>query len=509
MFRRLTALWSALMIMCICLCPMLVLAEDTVSSDFEISDGVLIAYLGSDRKITIPEGVTAIGRQVFFNKPVESVTLPDTVTSIGAFAFANSSVRNIDIPDSVTFAESTSFMGTPYLQALIQQNGGWLVLSNGLLVCYAGNDVNAVMPETVKQIGERAFLNRFRLKTLTIPDSVRSTGTSPFVNAQPKLIYSTNPVAKKLGIPCTAAPDIPPAKSSPALDISRDTWQFANKQTYFGDKYKLSESARLQLIENIDEPLRKFDEPWTGSCYGLVMTVLLAKYGMLTPSDIQGGTSAIGDITPDNDVQSIINYYHFLQYTEPARNINIHSGLSDVSFFENIISLALQAENQGKPFLLSFDTKDGEGHTCAGCGIESGIWKLDGKSYDRRVILWDPNFPDGYEDDICLYYRESDYDFSIPYYGVKYTYGTHSNAGVLKAASDELSVLGSPAYPFYVRGDVNADGNFDVSDTVLLQKWLLAIPDTALPQWQSADLCKDDRLDVFDFCIMKKELLYQ
>ena len=222
---------------------------------------------------------------------------------------------------------------------------------------------------------------------------------------------------------CTAAPDIPPAKSSPALDISRDTWQFANKQTFFGDKYKLSESARLQLIENIDEPLRKFDEPLTGSCYGLVMTVLLAKYGMLTPSDIQGGTSAIGDITPDNDVQSIINYYHFLQYTEPARNINIHSGLSDVSFFENIISLALQAENQGKPFLLSFDTKDGEGHTCAGCGIESGIWKLDGKSYDRRVILWDPNFPDGYEDDICLYYRESDYDFSIPYYGVKYTYG--------------------------------------------------------------------------------------
>ena len=58
-----------------------------------------------------------------------------------------------------------------------------------------------------------------------------------------------------------------------------------------------------------------------------------------------------------------------------------------------------------------------------------------------------------------------------------------------------------------VRGDVNADGELNVSDLVLLQKWLLAVPNTQLADWKAADLCKDDRLDVFDLCLMRKELL--
>ena len=58
-----------------------------------------------------------------------------------------------------------------------------------------------------------------------------------------------------------------------------------------------------------------------------------------------------------------------------------------------------------------------------------------------------------------------------------------------------------------VRGDVNADGEFNVSDLVLLQEWLLAVPDTKLADWKAADLCNDDRLDVFDLCLMRKALL--
>ena len=58
-----------------------------------------------------------------------------------------------------------------------------------------------------------------------------------------------------------------------------------------------------------------------------------------------------------------------------------------------------------------------------------------------------------------------------------------------------------------VRGDVNADGELNVSDLVLLQKWLLVVPDTKLADWKAADLCNDDRLDVFDLCLMRKELV--
>lgn len=61
--------------------------------------------------------------------------------------------------------------------------------------------------------------------------------------------------------------------------------------------------------------------------------------------------------------------------------------------------------------------------------------------------------------------------------------------------------------PEKIKGDVNADGSFNVSDVVLLQKWLLAVPDTELKDWKAADFCDDNVLDVYDLCIMKRELL--
>ena len=56
-------------------------------------------------------------------------------------------------------------------------------------------------------------------------------------------------------------------------------------------------------------------------------------------------------------------------------------------------------------------------------------------------------------------------------------------------------------------GDVNSDGEFTVADVILFQKWLLAVPDTHLADWKMADFCEDDKLNVFDLCLMKKELL--
>ncbi len=60
-----------------------------------------------------------------------------------------------------------------------------------------------------------------------------------------------------------------------------------------------------------------------------------------------------------------------------------------------------------------------------------------------------------------------------------------------------------------IMGDVNDDGSFNVSDVVLLQKWLLAVSDTHLANWKAVDFCEDDRLDVFDLCLMKRKLIEQ
>lgn len=61
------------------------------------------------------------------------------------------------------------------------------------------------------------------------------------------------------------------------------------------------------------------------------------------------------------------------------------------------------------------------------------------------------------------------------------------------------------SYP-NISGDVNSDGVFNVVDVLALQKWLLN-DDTKLVDWKMGDFYQDDILDVFDLCLMKKELL--
>lgn len=58
-----------------------------------------------------------------------------------------------------------------------------------------------------------------------------------------------------------------------------------------------------------------------------------------------------------------------------------------------------------------------------------------------------------------------------------------------------------------VRGDVNADGALTVADAVMLQKWLLAVPDAALVNPHAGDLSEDGRLDGFDLAVMKRMLV--
>ncbi len=586
MIKRASAAMTALMVIFTFLCPVKAFADPVyiedfdeyyvcVPEDFVIEDGEVIEYIGDDCYVIVPDGVTAIGKNAFYNKQLSGVYLPDTVTYIGENAFKSSSlfeirlserlryigdsafaftdlyeleipdsvtvipysafyysklekvklpaslrtiypyaffgtrISDFDLPESVTYAAHTSFLNTPFIQKLADEKDGWLILSNGLLVLYAGNDVNVVIPDLVTEIGESAFYNRSRLHSLAIPDSVTSIDHSPFSVYCPDIIYSTNPLTKDLGVPCIEY-KMPPSVSKPALDLSADIWQFGNDRSVFGESYAMTEAARSQLSLNIKKMYQDFDEAWGGSCYGMVLTVLLAKSGLLPPSGLQAGAASLHDITPDEDILSLINYYQYLQYTEPAIAVERHSGLAGDEFFDKVIDLAWQAESNGIPFLLTFDTPNG-GHTCAGCGIESGHWEWDGSSYDRRIIVWDPNFPESYNDKCCIYFRNSDYDYCIPMYDVRYSIVSYSSTGKIKAASDALDILSTPAYPIkkssFEHGDVNGDGYFNLADLVLLQKWLLVRPDTQLVNRKAADICEDNMIDGFDLCMMRQELL--
>ncbi len=56
-------------------------------------------------------------------------------------------------------------------------------------------------------------------------------------------------------------------------------------------------------------------------------------------------------------------------------------------------------------------------------------------------------------------------------------------------------------------GDCNLDGKVGISDVVMLQKWLMGSGE--LDCWQNADFNNDNKVDIFDLCLMKKALLEQ
>jgi len=56
----------------------------------------------------------------------------------------------------------------------------------------------------------------------------------------------------------------------------------------------------------------------------------------------------------------------------------------------------------------------------------------------------------------------------------------------------------------WILGDVNSDGDVNVADVVILQKWLLAAPYTEFSDWTAADIYEDGKLNVYDLVLMKR-----
>lgn len=113
--------------------------------------------------------------------------------------------------------------------------------------------------------------------------------------------------------------------------------------------------------------------------------------------------------------------------------------------------------------------------------------KTESNSYVFHVNTSDHNNEDGeYCNDIYVYGKSGNL---IDRWCLETHHRTYSNV------------------PKLISGDINLDGECDVSDAVILQRWLLAVPDTRLACWQAADLCEDNRLDVFDLCLMKRMIV--
>lgn len=176
------------------------------SSGYVVQDGILfsedmstlIAYpAGKGGDYVVPDYVTTIGAGAFAGSAVTSVTLhsgitsipsyafsgckqlttlvlPDSITSIGTYAFEYSGIKSLVLPDGITTVNSYLFRGSA-IESVTIPGSVTSIATYAFEGCASLTEVIFLEGTARMSFGNYAFANCTALRTITIPDRVRSS----------------------------------------------------------------------------------------------------------------------------------------------------------------------------------------------------------------------------------------------------------------------------------------------------------------------------------------------
>ena len=152
--------------------------------EFVCEEGTLLRYCGSDRSVVIPDSITIIGNQAFYNNNVvEEIIIPDSVTHIGYRAFSNCSrLKEVRISSNVETIQQYIFSGCISLEK-VTLPGSIKALNYGTFKrCVSLRTVE--MEEGIRRISEGAFCKCYSLPDICIPSTVKTICPYAFSKCQ-------------------------------------------------------------------------------------------------------------------------------------------------------------------------------------------------------------------------------------------------------------------------------------------------------------------------------------
>lgn len=216
----------------------------------------------------------------------------------------------------------------------------------------------------------------------------------------------------------------------------KDNWCFANSSENFGDvSYIMTEEHDDLAAKRIR---LNAGTVWSGSCYGMAATTILACAGILDPAVLQAGAASLYEIDapPDLNVLSTINYYFNTQLAEPQRMEN--KQLSEPAAEKMQRLLDYLADDS--PVLLSvngyFGVNGYQNHAIVAYDVVYGSYEWDGISYDGKILIYDNNYPD-LPDLACLYFNSIDLSsYILPGCGI-----ISGKQGGIMSITEDLDIL--------------------------------------------------------------------
>ena len=200
---------------------------------------LILGFCGAKLNIVIPDSVTEIGEAAFLNSGIVAVTIPDTVTEIEEDAFSGcTGLTDVKLPKNLKTLERDAFRGCTGLTSVlipktventhyyydgiyspfrgcnnlqeVKFEDGMTRIPNSIL-CFCAAKLNIVIPDSVTEIGEAAFLNS-GIVAVTIPDAVTEIEEDAFRGCTGltdiKLPDSVVNIGTKIFANCTSLTDV-------------------------------------------------------------------------------------------------------------------------------------------------------------------------------------------------------------------------------------------------------------------------------------------------------------
>jgi len=236
--------------------PVPVVKAINASSDFILDGTILVQYIGTQKNVSIPDGVTEIATEAFVDCSfIESIALPNSLTSINSLAFSGcSSLSVVTLPDGTVSLGSQAFYGCSNLEIMYFGDAlqtisegvfiGCTKLKNVIIsdlntsfsiekgavynydksklyfMCPGDINVTFNMPSTVKDIEKYAFWGCTHIERVVLSNSLTKIPAFSFTNCtslkEITFPYSITEIEMKAFAYCSSLKEViipPPIKN--------------------------------------------------------------------------------------------------------------------------------------------------------------------------------------------------------------------------------------------------------------------------------------------------------
>ena len=144
------------------------------NDDFDIENGVLVKYNGTDKDVIIPDGVSEIGKEAF------TTEIPHVVIVGNTPAFQGAPITSVNIPSSVKKIDEAAFADCIQLTSIKMSDGLTSIGDNAFEGCIKLS--NIAFSNSLTSIGFCSFTGCNSLSVLDFPLSLTTIDKSAFAS---------------------------------------------------------------------------------------------------------------------------------------------------------------------------------------------------------------------------------------------------------------------------------------------------------------------------------------